>query len=285
MFFDHIPHGKTIISWHATHGRFPACYARRIDWDVCYAALKRLPLGRQRWVAKHTPGFCSVGTKRVKWQEQPTADCPCCGQSENARHVWLCPDPAVYFVWALIMSSFSNWLTSIHTATEITYWIIQSLTEWRSQDPFSIADTELPGLLQAIDAQDHMGWLAFFEGCIAVKWAGVQQAHFLWLGRRNTGKRWATSLVVKLWEIAWDLWMTTQHETHLLLHCQTLTFSKQKWDVFQAIHGKDDEQGVKVLFLFTKDFVCGLEQRNGTTFSITKNRRLVFYDDIFSGVL
>jgi hypothetical protein len=193
-FFDHI-HGKTILSWHATHGRFPACYARRIDWDVCYAALKRLPLGRQRWVAKHTSGFCSVGTKMVKWKEQPTADCPRCGQSENARHVWLCPDPDVYFVWALLMSSSIDWLTSIHTATEITYWIIQRLTEWRSQDPFSIANTELPGLLQAIDAQDRMGWLAFFEGCIAVEWAGVQQAHFLWLGRRNTGKRWATSLV------------------------------------------------------------------------------------------
>jgi hypothetical protein len=33
-----------------------------------------------------------------------------------------------------------------------------------------------------------------------------KKPHFLWLGRRNTGKRWATALVVKLLEIAWDLW-------------------------------------------------------------------------------
>jgi hypothetical protein len=64
----------------------------------------------------------------------------------------------------------------------------------------------MPGLLQAIAAQDRIGWLAFFEGCIAIEWAGVQEAHFVWLGRRNTGKRWATSLIVKLWEVAWDLW-------------------------------------------------------------------------------
>jgi hypothetical protein len=64
----------------------------------------------------------------------------------------------------------------------------------------------MPGLLLAIAAQDRIGWLAFFEGCIAVEWSGVQEAHFLWLGCRNTGKRWATSLIVKLWEIAWDLW-------------------------------------------------------------------------------
>jgi hypothetical protein len=91
-----------------------------------------------------TSGFCSVSTKMVKWKEQLTPDCPHCGQIENAQHVWLCPEPAVYFVWALFMSSFSDWiLTSLRTATEITYWIIKCLTEWQSQEPFSMAHTDL----------------------------------------------------------------------------------------------------------------------------------------------
>jgi hypothetical protein len=60
-------------------------------------------------------------------------------------------------------------------------------------------------LLQAIKAQDRVGWLTFFEGCMTLEWSGLQEAHFLWLGPCNTGKRWATSLVVKLWEVAWDL--------------------------------------------------------------------------------
>jgi hypothetical protein len=205
VFFDHI-HGKTLLRWHATHHRFPACYARRIDWDVCEAALKRLPMGRRRWVAKHTSGHCAVGTMLVHRKEQPTPDCPRCGDSENARHVWRCQDPSVFFVWALLMSSFSSWLESVRTAPEIIFWIIRRLTEWRSSEPLSIARTDLPGLIEAIEAQDRIGWLAFFEGCIAKEWAGVQEAHFIWLGRRNTGKRWATSLVVKLWEIAWDIW-------------------------------------------------------------------------------
>jgi hypothetical protein len=35
----------------------------------------------------------------------------------------------------------------------------------------------LPGLLQVIDTKDYMGcWLAFFECCIVVEWAGVQEA-------------------------------------------------------------------------------------------------------------
>jgi hypothetical protein len=106
-FFDHI-NGKTILAWHTTHHCIPACYARRIDWAVCAAALKRLPMGHRLWVSKHISGFCSVGTKMLKWGEQPRSDYPRCGLPENARHVWLCQEPAVYFVWALLMSSFST---------------------------------------------------------------------------------------------------------------------------------------------------------------------------------
>jgi hypothetical protein len=216
-FFDHI-HGKTILNWHASHNRFPACYARRIDWDVCAAALKRLPMGRRRWVSKHTSGICGVGNMLVKWKEAPTSACPRCGEHENARHVWTCQEPAVFFVWALLMSAFSKWLESVHTAKDVIFWIIQRLTEWRSSEPFSTAQSDMPGLLQAIHAQDQIGWLAFLEGCIAVEWAGVQDAHFLWLGRRNTGKRWATSLVVKLLEVAWDLW---DHRNQVKKHVET----------------------------------------------------------------
>jgi hypothetical protein len=142
----------------------------------------------------------------VKWKEQLSPACPRCSLEENARHVWLCQDPAVFFVWALLISALSDWMVSVNTATEIYFWIIRRLTEWRSSEPLSQVHTNLPGLFQAIAVQDQIGWLAFFEGCIATEWAGVQEAHYLWLGRRNTGKRWATSLVVKLWEVTWDLW-------------------------------------------------------------------------------
>jgi hypothetical protein len=125
-----------------------------------------------------------------RWYQDGAATpaCPRCGADENAQYMWLCPDPAVFFVWALLMSSFSWWLESVHTATDITYWIIQCLTEWRSLLPLSLVITDLPGLSQAIAAQDQMGWQICFEGSIAVEWAGVQEAHFRWLGCRNTGK-------------------------------------------------------------------------------------------------
>ena len=37
-------------------------------------------------------------------------------------------------------------------------------------------------------------------------WAAVQQAWFVLLGKRNTGLRWASHLITKLLNVAWDQW-------------------------------------------------------------------------------
>jgi hypothetical protein len=142
-FFDHI-HGKTLLAWHTSHLRFPACYEWHIGRDICEAALRWLPMGHRRFVSKHTSGFCGVGTKLVQWREQQASPaCPRCDLTEDTRHVWLCREPAVFFIWALLKSFFSNWLVLVHTDTAIIYWIIRHLTKWRSSDPFSPIYTDL----------------------------------------------------------------------------------------------------------------------------------------------
>jgi hypothetical protein len=124
------------------------------------------------------------------------------------------------------------WLEKMNTATYGIVWIIQRLTEWRSSKPFSPIHTDLPGLQEAIEAQDCIGWLAFFEGCIAVGWTGIQEAHFLWLGLRNTGKRWATSLVVKLWEVTWDMW---DHRNQIKYNLETAQNLAQRDSILLAV--------------------------------------------------
>jgi hypothetical protein len=88
----------------------------------------------------------------IQWKEQPTPVCPRCGLTENARHVWLCQEPVVFFVWDLLMSSFSAWLELVHTATAIAYWIIRRLKEWQSSEPLFPLHTDMPGLGQAFAA-------------------------------------------------------------------------------------------------------------------------------------
>jgi hypothetical protein len=54
--------------------------------------------------------------------------------------------------------------------------------------------------------QDSVGWQAFLEGGVLLSWAAKQQDYYDWLKKKNTGKRWVTTLIKKLWEISWGLW-------------------------------------------------------------------------------
>ena len=44
------------------------------------------------------------------------------------------------------------------------------------------------------------------EGGILQEWAAKQQEYYDWINKRNTGKRWITTLIKKLWEISWNMW-------------------------------------------------------------------------------
>jgi hypothetical protein len=60
-------------------------------------------------------------------------------------------------------------------------------------------------------------------GRISLQWKEVQQRYYEWLGRRNTGKKWATALIQKVWEVSWDMW---DHRNEVRLN--TLTPAKKR---------------------------------------------------------
>jgi hypothetical protein len=68
-----------------------------IDWDVCYAALNAFHSGRQRWVMKAYFELLQRQHEDGQWKEQPTADCPRCGQSERRPTRMAMPRPGYYY--------------------------------------------------------------------------------------------------------------------------------------------------------------------------------------------
>jgi hypothetical protein len=69
-----------------------------------------------------------------------------------------------------------------------------------------------PGVI--ILDQDAVGWRAFLEGGVLHAWAPKQQEYYNWIKRRNTGKRWITTLIKKLWEISWNMWEQRNEEVN-----------------------------------------------------------------------
>jgi hypothetical protein len=58
----------------------------------------------------------------------------------------------------------------------------------------------------AIAKQDTLGWDSFLEGTIATEWQSVQATYYLFLQSSKTTLRWASALIRKTWEVAWDQW-------------------------------------------------------------------------------
>jgi hypothetical protein len=80
-------------------------------------------------------------------------------------------------------------------------------------------------LRATIDAQDKVGWQAMLEGLPVHGWAEVQHRYLVWRKKRRTGKRWLSSIIQKLWDVAWDLW---DHRNRILHDTDTNLAAQQQ---------------------------------------------------------
>ena len=73
-----------------------------------------------------------------------------------------------------------------------------------------------PGCAPAILAQNFIGWENFLHGRrVSLEWRDVQERYYQLLGMRRTGKRWVSSLLLKLWHVSWTMW---DHRNSVLHH-------------------------------------------------------------------
>jgi hypothetical protein len=77
---------RTKAYWSKKH-HLTAELITNINWDACQQALNKLPFGKRRWLLKHATGFCGVGKMEEMRGNQDHAECPSCGQFEDAIHV------------------------------------------------------------------------------------------------------------------------------------------------------------------------------------------------------
>ncbi len=103
------------------------------------------------------------------------------------------------------------WMEQRNTLPDIQATIIQSLNNWLLHLPPLCTTSPF------LDIQNNIGWDHFVEGFLPVQWLDAQQQHYLSLNRLESGKRWATELILKLWNVAWDLWEHRNNITHASL--------------------------------------------------------------------
>ena len=137
-----------------------------------------------------------------RWKQRATNLCPrCLTEGEDASHVWTCQDPRALTVWQQSIANLEVWLQQQKTEPGITTVLCAKLLSW--QRGGSIGDIPVGQFIYETGA---IGWKSLLEGRTALGWSEVQQRYLQWIGSRRSGLRWLTTVIQKLWDIAWDMW-------------------------------------------------------------------------------
>ena len=202
---DHLQ-GTHILAYWDSKKRFGDGTTTSVDWKATEKAMKGVSLSRQHWVTKHTSGHFSSGKMMKRWKKRDTAQCPRCDQDEDAQHVWKCQGKDANVKWENSIARLKVWMRRHKTHPTVILVICEHLSAWRYDKTPPVRRTNFLGLSDIMKKQEEIGWQAFLEGTPATGWGEVQQRYFDWIGSKKTGKRWLTSVIQKMWDIAWDLW-------------------------------------------------------------------------------
>lgn len=145
-----------------------------------------------------------------KTKEKTCSLCKQCGQEESTTHVQNCQAPNVKFLWHNAIAKLEQWLQDSLTDPDITTHITTRLLDWYNGQENGDDVSFIP-----VTEQNMIGWAYVIEGWICKSWRYKQAQSLQQINSAKSSLRWATALIQKLWDIAWDLWEHCNDIEHL----------------------------------------------------------------------
>ena len=206
--------GPITRSWWARHGHISQPASQSIDWEVSGLTMAAIPQWLQQWVTKTASENCGVGTTLVAWQYQDDAKCPRCGHPlETTSHVSQCQAQGAADVWRDSMDKVEQYLGNSNTDPRIQLALLQALNHWQQMLPQQWQEHD-KDIVQALQAQQTIGWQDWLEGLPAMRWRTLQQYHYNLTDDDRTGKAWLTGLTKLLIQAGQKQWQHRNDYKH-----------------------------------------------------------------------
>jgi hypothetical protein len=132
-----------------------------------------------------------------------SSGCPRCGEHESKIHVYRCQQAEAVALWVNEITNLHSWLTIQDIERSICDTICDSLLEWQGSG--AVESTTLSDSTQSI-----LGWNLLIVGGLVKHRCVEQQKYYSSHGSRKSGLKWATSVIRKIWLIAWEMWSHLQ---------------------------------------------------------------------------
>lgn len=190
------------LYWAQKYEDFPA-----LDYHAIRFAYKSCTIYYQLRVPKVIGRWLPVGNRTLRWNITQTGECPRCGIDEESHlHVLACQHPGAVARSTRWLDDLELWLAKQHTNPTLRFGIISLLKAGFQEQDWVPPRTSDQAILRLFQKQQQQGTHKVLFGWWAEGWAEIQQAYYVSLSRKTTGKRWLSRLIRKQWEIAWDLW-------------------------------------------------------------------------------
>jgi hypothetical protein len=212
-----------------------------IDFAAARQAWKNVWPARRRYVSKFSTNYSPVGRNMRRWRFWKTNQCPrCLAPNETCNHVLQCMDPRAATTRQVAFASLSQRMDDIKTAPLIQGALLTALKCWIAA---TVIPTDFTAEIQsALDQQHTLGWDHFVRGRIAIQWQTVQSVYFEELKVRQTGQKWASLLIMAVWEFTWTLW---DHRNDVLhnsdVHDQLLDMDSIDLAIIEEWHAGGEE--------------------------------------------
>ena len=178
-----------------------------IDWNIMGNAFKSISQEKQKEIVKWNSEFCGTSKNLKRWGDQTHQKCPVCGyDGETTDHILRCPHPEANKAWKQTVGALENWMTQQSTDPMLKKAIIENINAWRKHDaPPPCANSNTP-LHEVIQKQTEIGWGPFLRGFIHINWKEIQHRYLQSIQSKLSHKRWLKMMIIKLWQISWDMW-------------------------------------------------------------------------------
>ena len=130
-----------------------------IDWKSLKKAVKRLPVGSQRWNVKFTTGWLGTRHKLNQYGDFADPKCPNCDHPvEKSSHVLHCNHPKTVEFFNSKLPGIKKCLSESKTHPPLQNSIMKILKDWRKGIPITPASFETTfGIRAAVTDQDQIG--------------------------------------------------------------------------------------------------------------------------------
>ena len=180
----------------------------QVDWQSFSKATRLVRRGKGVFLTKFFSGICGVNHWRRRWGLVTSDLCTRCNLStETTAHLWDCLDSDAVTLRQKQVDDLIQWIVNQGGNSRFCQTMRSVLGAYQSGSTLSIR--AFPSEFRdVVAAQQVIGWDHFLMGLWSRQWIAqlkAERSRSKWIFR--VPERATAAIIVKLWEIAWNLWL------------------------------------------------------------------------------